>query len=266
MRCIIKKSILGIVLLFVLGIQFIAGGCKFSFDSGKELTYFGSVTFQGEGLEGVKIVDSVNHYATTDENGDFSFTSKKTSIKIFAVKQGYKFTPKTVEADSSQPIEFIAKESTALTGKLRLEEILFTPTSIISLPTNNFSYIVSGKNCVKVCGITVFYNDTQIIERDSTVFAEKQVPTNILNYNDNFSFNIENGIANFKIKYSLRVYYTYDKNEAIVNETTRVISNTFTLYDSNLDENGCVYFSATGINSLSSGYSYNISFVFKFIV
>jgi len=95
--------------------------------------------------------------------------------------------------------------------------------------------------------------------------VEKQVPTNILNYNDSFSFDIENGVADFKIKYALRMYYSYDKNEAVVNETTRVIFSSATLFDSNLDDNDCIYLSASGINSISSGYSYNISFVFKFV-
>lgn len=246
-------------------VQFIFTGCKISFDKGNYLTYFGKVTFQGEGLEGVKIVDNVNHYATTDENGEFTFTSQKKELEIFAVKQGYKFTPKIITANPQASIDFVAKEAVLLSGKLKLEEILLTPTSIISLPSNNFNYIVSGKNCVKVCGITVFFNDTQIIERDSTQYVEKQVPTNILNYNDSFSFDIENGVADFKIKYALRMYYSYDKNEAVVNETTRVIFSSATLFDSNLDDNDYIYLSASGINSISSGYSYNISFVFKFI-
>lgn len=249
----------------IFSVQLIITGCKFSFDNENSVTYYGKVTFQGEGLEGVSIVDNVNHYASTDENGEFTFNSSKNKLEIFAVKQGYKFTPKTIKAVSQTPIEFVAKEAIPLSGRLKLEEIIFTPTSIISLPTNNFCYTVSGKSHVKICGITVFYNDSQIIERDSTLYVEKQVPTNILNYNDNFSFDIENGVANFKIKYALRMYYSYDKNEAVVNETTRVISNMNTLYDANLDDNDCIHFSAIGINSISSGYSYNISFVFKFV-
>lgn len=90
-------------------VQFIFTGCKISFDKGNYLTYFGKVTFQGEGLEGVKIVDNVNHYATTDENGEFTFTSQKKELEIFAVKQGYNLPQKLLLQTLKLPLILLQK-------------------------------------------------------------------------------------------------------------------------------------------------------------
>lgn len=251
-------------MLVIVSIQLC--GCKFIFNNGKEKHYAGIVTFNGVGLENVKIKDKINTYAVTDINGRFSFTSNFKTITIFAEKTGYNFSPKTLTLnEETENIRFEARKAKLLTGQLKLDQINFTPTSIISLHSNNFSYNNFGKESVKLCEFYMFFNETQVIANKYNQHIEKYNSKNLLNPYDSFSFNINNGIANFKIKYIIKMYYKCNNNEAVITEPTKILSVDSIFFDSQLDENKYLKISANGINSISSGYSYNISFIFKYM-
>ena len=241
-------------------------GCDFVFDTKEPKTYSGIVLFENAPLEGVKIKDKINTYATTDKEGKFSFVSKSASIEIFAEKLGYSFSPKKqVLSTSTTNIVFTAKKASPLSGTLTLEAINIKPTSAISLPSNNFVFKHNNKDCIKIYGLSVFLNSNQIVERtNSNIYCPIDETTNILNYNDEYTLNLENGIADFKLTYILKTYYSYDRNQAVVTESSKIFSVNTTYYDSHLDENNCIEVYAFGINSISSGYSYDISFIFKY--
>lgn len=230
---------------------------------GVKKTISGIVTFNGTGIENVEITDKINSYATTDNLGNFSFETTKNELVLYPQKSGYIFTPTFIVVTDQTYIEFTCEKAEVLNGTLVLEQISITPTSIVSFQENNFLYKNEDKDCLKIDGINLTINDLTQISNLTNYFAPINQSTNILGEND-FEFDVIEGIANLKISYELSAYFKIYNHESTAFENERVVRVNKTLDTGNLINNKFELF-ASGINSSHNGYSYNISFIFNFI-
>ena len=230
---------------------------------GKQKTFTGSVKFNGVGLENVEITDKVNVYATTDLNGNFSFSTTKESITIYPQKSGYIFTPAKIVLTEQANIEITCTKAESLNGKLVLDKVLIKPTSIVSFSDNNFLFVNNNQKCLKIEQLDLTINEnTQIINKFNG-FAPLNDYTDILGDNA-FELEVVDGKTNLKIEYTLNTYFTINSHQSTALETARIVRINKTLDTGNLIDNQFELY-VSGVNSSHGGYSYNLSFVFEYI-
>lgn len=249
-------------ILSLLGIFLIAStlfcGCEV-FLEGKTHSISGYVYFDGRPLEDVKITDKINVYTSTNADGYFKFSTKKTEIQIFPEKSGYMFTPQTLTVDGDKKIDFFGQKAQKLDGKIVLSKIVITPVSIVSFSDNNFLY---NQNCLKINQLKVTINQTSF-NNDTVTFATLNQQTDLIGGNS-FEYLIEDGYINLKICYELSTFYTTYSHESIAVESQRILRTEKILDTGNIYE-GKFEMHASGINSVHNGFSYNIAFVFDYI-
>lgn len=241
----------------------ILGGCDFSFNKTiKNIN--GTVTFNNEGLQGVKLTDKVYTYATTDSNGNFSFDTIKEKLVIYPQKAGYIFTPAMIEITDQTTVNFTCEKADILNGTLKLSKINITPTSIVSFSENNFLYKYENQDCLKFDSINFVVNQTEI-SSGQDCYLPINIETNVLvdNNNDNsFEYEVVDGVANIKISYVMSTYFTIYNHESTAKELEKVVRVDKTLDTGNLINNQFELFAST--NSSHNGFSYNISFIFDY--
>lgn len=267
-RHFIKK--ISLILLLVLSFTLFLTGCEFSFANyGQSKTVSGHVFFEDEPLSGVLIQNELTTFATTNEEGFYTFTTRLTNLTIKAKKSGYNFQPKniTIEQDSSLQYNFFGSLAVLLNGTLNLKQILISPTSIVSIPDNNYSYYANSTINLKISEFMLNFNREDVIQTSQTIMLAKNTYTNILSQDDNLEIEIVDGKTNYRFEFLLKAYFTYSngQNESIDNEDNlSILSVSSTLDTGDLDDDSQISFIARGINSTSDGYTYNVKFVFQF--
>lgn len=261
----IKKRWLLVVFLAIFTLTL--SGCEFYYETGQAYTVEGHVTFEDTPLAGVKIQSDYMVYATTNEQGYYSFKTRASSLTIYAKKSGYRFQPKTVTVkNSNQQYNFVATQAELLNGTLRLNSILITPTSITSLPDNNYSYVQNGASHLKISEFVLKFNQEVEFHLVDAVLLEKNKPNNIAT-NPDFEFEIQNGVTNFNLQFQLKANFKYNlnQNESVSVEPFRNLSIGSVLDTGSLNESDQVKFIASGINSVHNGFTFDIQFVFNFV-
>lgn len=241
-------------------------GCEFSVPQGSAYTVSGNVTFEGSALSGVKIQTDFNVYATSAEDGSFSFETRTTKLKIHAKKDGYNFEPKSIDVtQNSLPISFEATLATKLNGALALSQILIAPTSISSLPDNNFVYNQNSKENLKLSSFELILNE-QVVLINTQTYLQKDAFTNIYNQSQPLQIDIADGITSYEFNFKLKTFFTYNfgQNESVLTEPFKNLSSYSVLDTGDLNEDGQIKFIANGINSIQDTFTYNIQLVFEY--
>ena len=255
------KKFLCLSLILIVCSTFLCG-CDFNIGLTSR-TISGTVTFEGVGLEDVKITDRVTIYATTDSNGNFSFQTTQNEIIIYPQKSGYIFTPAKIVVTNQENITFTCEKAEELNGKLVLSEILITPISIVSFTENNYQYENEGKQCLKINDFKFKLNDEHSFENIVNDYAEIYKETNILG-NNSFEYDIVHGETNIKISYILSCFFKINNRESVAIENEKIIRVNKVIDSGSLIDNKFELF-ANSVNSVHNGYSYNISFVFEYV-
>lgn len=258
-----KKNILVkfFVFMFAVCTCFLFSGCEFTFNSNKEVVEIsGKVLIDGNGLEGVSIKSKYREYCKTNSSGDFSFTANKSSIEIFAEKEGYSFTEILTLENNIDNAVFNAKEVTNLNGELILKRIVITPIAIISLYNENYEYNNYGAKCIKVGMLEVNINSNNILKNTGVNYLEKH-KDNVIPLTQEIKYLVDQN-TELSINFKLNAYVTYNQQEELIND------NYIKIVKSNLKtdllHDGKVEFNLFGINSKTGGYTYNISFQFEY--
>ena len=257
-----KVRLVFLVMLMVAG--FCLSGCDLFFtQTTKTLQVSGTTTFNGSMLEGVEIKTSTQTLCKSDANGNFSFTINSNQIEVFAEKQGYVFSPRSVIiTDSTENLSFIAKQIEPLNGEIVLSSVNITPTSIATLP-DNFKYSTSSGNCLKIKKLLVKIDNFEYENFVSNKSMAIKNNTNTYNVGDQeYSIKTQN---KFSIKFSLSAYFSAYGSDHEFNETRlttiNVASNKTTAH---LNDNNQFEVSLFGINSSNNMFSYNITFIFDY--
>lgn len=252
------SKILIVLTLFLISSSLFCG-CEL-FLEGTTHTISGYVFFDGHPLENVKITDKITVYTTTDQNGYFCFSTKKTTLQLYPQKSGFVFDGQSIVCDQDTTIDFVGQKATKLNGTLVLKQILVQPVSIVSFSDNNFLY---NQNQLKIRQLKFNINN-QTFLNSSTVFATTKQQTNLWTEDFDFEYQVVDGYVNIKISYELSTFYTSNERENVA------IENQHILRTEKVVDTGCLYdgkfeLAASGINSIHNGFSYNISFVFDFV-
>lgn len=238
-------------------------GCSFITGMSTK-TVYGKVLYQGEGLAGVKITDRVNVYAETDADGNFSFETTNKNLVLYPQKQGFMFLPSYSQVLFNTSNVFTALDAQLLNGKLVLEKVMIMPTSIVSYIDKDFSCKKQDVTGLKIYDLSISVNDSDAIICTFDDVAAIKEETDIFCSDQNFVYDIVDGVAQIKLAYSLSAYFKSNYRESIAIEGERVLRINKTLDTGNLVL-GYYELYASGINSTHNGYSYNISFMFKYL-
>ena len=262
------KKFFPFILVFVFSITLLLTGCEFSFgERGEVQTISGMVTYQNVALSGVKIQNDFKVYATTNEDGFFTFQTRVASLTIYAKKSGYNFEPKHITVtDQQENYNFEASLAENLTGKLVLSQILISPNSITSITDNNYSYVINSTSHLKISEFVLKLNHEVVFHSMQATFIEKNHFTNIYHDEPKDELEITNGATNFVFEFQMKNYFKYNnnQNESVSVEQTKILNINSTLTSGDLNQDGVVKFVASGINSIHNGFTYDIQFVFQF--
>lgn len=256
-------------MLVIISFTLFLTGCEFSYTGyGQARTFSGYVYYENQALENVLIQNELTTFAITNQEGFYTFTTRLKTFTIKAKKAGYEFQPKliTIDADSQNQFDFSATEATPLNGILNLKQILISPTSIVSLPDNNYLYTTNSINNLKISEFVLKFNYQDEIQISQTQYLAKNTYTNILPNEQSLQVEIIDGQTNFTFEFLMKAYFTYNNglNQSIDNEDIfSVLSVSSNLDSGDLDEESNLSFIAKGINSTSGGYTYNIKFIFE---
>lgn len=226
-----------------------------------ELSCSGIVTINNIGFNDVVIKSSIKEYATTTPNGAFSFNTKAKTITIYPEKSGYIFSPKQITLKAGQnTANFTAQKIENLQGKLKLNSLIITPTSILSSP-ENYSFLHNGKQCLKASEITVKYNNLIKQLNLGDVYLSK-LEKNVLYNSSNVTFNCgENVSIGLLINTYFNSYYqTFKTTET---EFTYLYINK--QQTNEMLQDGQVTYNLYGINNKTKCFTFDVAFVFDYI-
>lgn len=264
----IKRKILTLLIIGIFAT--LLSGCEFTFLQNQEPIFIsGYVTFENNPLKDVQIVSDFYHYDTTNADGYYEFKTTTKNLVFYARKNGYSFTPKTYDINALQEsYDFEGKQAKELNGALTLTQILVAPTSIVSIPGNNFEYKTSSGVALKLNSFNVKinknFNHTITTNQSQPTYLEKNTFTNILKNEPNYEYSILNGKANFTFNFELKAYYKLSAYaEEVGTEGISIFKTNVNLDTGDLDENDNLKFSIPSINS--HYFTYNLQFVFKYI-
>lgn len=239
------------------------GACDiFYTQSDKTIETSGKVSFESSALSGVKIKTKTQVLCQTDENGNYNFSINANEVEIFAEKQGYAFTPRSIIiTDSTTDLNFVAEKVEDLNGELALSKIIITPTSIGTLP-DNFKYTDNGQEYLKISSISLKIVNNQYLPfvEDGAKAIKNQKNTFVLT--EQYSVKTSQKFAiNFSISAHFRSYgdeYNFTESRTT---TLNVSANQTTAM---LNDNKEFVVSLIGVNSSNNMFSYDISFVFDY--
>ena len=258
------KKILCLLFLFVF--IFTLSACEDN-SSKQSLSVAGGVYIDNAPLVGVDIRTSERKFATTNDDGKFSFEVKANSITIYPEKSGYIFEPQSITLNTSkQNIVFEAHKIVDLNGTLSLDEVIITPTSITT-QNGDYVYSTSNSDCLKIKQIHLYKSNRTYDILSSILMAPKNKQTSIEVSNDDVSVNT---CENFSLSFGVDAYYKLGSKEYLYTEneksTLTVTKNQTNADLVNFSKNatGQIVYTMTSINSSNNNFTYTISFVFDF--
>ncbi len=134
----------------------------------------GSVKFLNYGLGEVIIKTNTKGYATTNDMGQFQFSTESTALEIFPQKNGFIFEPKSVKIKPGENnVNFVAHEIAPLMGKLQLDKIEITPISIV-YGKDNYTYINNNKPALKASDIAILINNYKVQALSNPMYLYKE--------------------------------------------------------------------------------------------
>lgn len=254
-----KFTTLTFLLLFLICFTF--AGCDISLPK-QNFSVSGNIFFQSIGLNEVKIKTKSKVLTETDNNGNFSFEVYSHSFEIFPEKDGYTFSPKSIEiTKSTNEVVFCAQKIKDLNGDLSLSHIIITPTSIASSQYDNYLYSNNNQSCLKIKNINIDFNQNSFNLTNLNKMLIKN-ETNQIDFYQNID--IKTG-KQFEFKFSVDAYYKFNQEEYLFTETVKsVLSVSKMQTTQNLDENNQISYTLVGVNSSNNRFSYNITFVFDY--
>ena len=255
-----KKSFVGYILVFMLTCLAFLPGCIFDGTS-KTISASGKIYFDSSPLEDVLLRTSTKILTQTNQNGEFEFNVKATSITVYPEKVGYTFLPNSITLSQAQNnLIFVAQKVEQLDGALSLAQIVITPTSISSFG-DNFSYTQDGQSYLKISKFKMEVNGKTINPINSNYLATKNQSNTITVYDD---ITINTGVE-FAIKFSLDAYFKMSNTEYVyVEEKSSVLEVKEKQYSNNLNSNNQIEYTVVGINSSNNKFTYNVTFVFNY--
>lgn len=239
------------------------GACDiFYTPSSKTIEASGKVNFVNLGFEGVEIKTSSQVLDITSADGTFAFETNANELVIFAEKDGYVFSPRSITlTENTQNITFVAEQVKPLNGELVLTSINITPTSIATYP-NDYSFSKNNSEHLKISNLDLtinsydyqnFINNSMLLEKNST---------NKILVDEEFSIKTQSKI---NIEFKLSAKYTSYSKEYNFEETRYTTLNiSANQTTANLDDDNFLIASLKGINSSNNMFSYNIYFMFKY--
>lgn len=257
------KQVLVLCICAICSIVFF--GCEFKFDAerGELKTISGVVTYNSSALEGVKIRSNTHIFATTNAEGEFSFSTRLQGVDIFAEKTGYAFSGRFTLTSDKDDANFTASLVENLNGSLTLKKVKITPTSISSLLENNFDYDDAfNKSKLKIAGCNVMINLEEHNLITSAQYVEKNAQL-MLNVTGATPLDIDE-TTSYNIKTQLSAYFTYNQVETVATEEPYAIINIEKLTTANIVSGNLVELYLYGINSSYGGFTYNLCLEFEF--
>ena len=253
---IVGKLLIAIMLM-ISSLTFFA--CEMP--SQPELSCSGVVTFNNQGLNDVTIKSSIKDYTTTDANGNYTFLTKAKSIIIYPEKEGYIFSPKQITLSSGEnTANFIATKVQDLQGKLRLNSIIITPTSILSSP-DNYSFFHNGKPCLKVSDVTIKGAGVTKQLNTADIYLNKG-EQNILYNNSNIVYTCG---ENATIGILINTYFVSYQQTIKTTETEYTYLYINKPQTNEMLLNSQIIYNLYGINNRTKSFTFDVSFVFDYI-
>lgn len=230
----------------------------------KNISISGSILCEDVELGEVDIECGTKHLGKTDIDGSFCFITTGSLVTITPSKEGYYFLPRSISiSENTDNISFRAIKIYELNGKLSLNSLCITPTSIIN-QTDNYCYTLFGKNCIKSKSVKICTNDENFFLDTNGQYLYKN-EKNYIDLTENISFDLSDL---YTIRFCIDAYFTYlngISGEYYSNSSSFIYFNLPSkITNADLDENRFIY-TLYGLNNDTKSYTFNISFIFSYI-